>query len=101
VEENALLEVDFSDLCVAHLRPDFVDDIYFPSSEDEYYDDHDDLCDWGNHIIDCICRFRKTKGLCYIVVFLLLHGLYFSSLIVGMKFTGGVERCAQGFGGEA
>jgi hypothetical protein len=53
VEEN-LLEVDWSDLCVAHLRPDFVDDIYFPSSEDEFYDDHDDLCDWGNHIIDCI-----------------------------------------------
>lgn len=46
VEENSLLEVDCSDLCVAHLRPDFVDDIYFPSSEDEYYDDVDDLCDW-------------------------------------------------------
>jgi len=54
VEENSLLEVDWSDFCVAHLRPDFVDDIYFPSSEDEYYDDHDELCDWGNHILDCI-----------------------------------------------
>ena len=54
MEENSLLEVDCSDLCVAHLRPDFVDDIYFPSSEDEYFDDHDDLCDWGNHILDCI-----------------------------------------------
>jgi hypothetical protein len=53
-EEHPLLEVDCTDLCVAHLRPDFVDDIYFPSSEDEYFDDHDDLCDWGNHILDCI-----------------------------------------------
>ena len=54
VEENSLLELDCSDFCVAHLRPDFVDDIYFPSSEDEYFDDHDELCDWGNHILDCI-----------------------------------------------
>jgi hypothetical protein len=46
VEENSLLELDCSDFCVAHLRPDFVDDIYFPSSEDEYFDDHDELCDW-------------------------------------------------------
>ena len=53
-EEHPLLEVDCTDLCVAHLRPDFVDDIYFPTSEDEYFDDHDDLCDWGNHILDCI-----------------------------------------------
>jgi hypothetical protein len=54
VEKNSLLEVDCSDFCIAHLRPDFVDDIYFPSSEDEYYDGGDDLWDWGNHILDCI-----------------------------------------------
>ncbi|XP_069694914.1 F-box/LRR-repeat protein 2-like [Periplaneta americana] len=48
LEENSLLEVDSSDLCVAHLRPDFVDDIYFPSSENEEDYDYymDDMCEW-------------------------------------------------------
>jgi hypothetical protein len=48
MEKNSLLEVDPSDLCVAHLRPDFVDDIYFSSSENEDYDYVNDVCDWGN-----------------------------------------------------
>ncbi|KDR08751.1 putative RNA-binding protein EEED8.10 isoform X2 [Zootermopsis nevadensis] len=46
VEKNPLLEVDFSDLCIARLRPDFVDEIYFPSSDNEDFDYMDDLCDW-------------------------------------------------------
>jgi hypothetical protein len=50
LEKNPLLEVDFSDFCVARLRPDFVDDIYFPSSENGDNDYVDDLYDWGNDI---------------------------------------------------
>jgi hypothetical protein len=53
-EKNPLLEVDSSDLCVAHLRPDFVDDIYFPSSDNEDYDYADDMYDWGNYIFGYI-----------------------------------------------
>jgi hypothetical protein len=38
IEKNPLFEVDSSDLCVGRLRPDFVDNIYFPSSENDYDD---------------------------------------------------------------
>jgi hypothetical protein len=57
LEKNPLLQVDFSDLCVAHLRPDFVDDIYFPSSEDDDDDDDyyvDDMRGWGNNVLGYI-----------------------------------------------
>jgi hypothetical protein len=50
VEENSLLEVNCSDFCVAHPRPDFVGDIYYPSN-DEYCDDDGDLCDWAKLIL--------------------------------------------------
>ncbi|PNF21850.1 hypothetical protein B7P43_G05970 [Cryptotermes secundus] len=43
-EKNPILEVDSSNLCVSHLRPDFVDDIYFLSSEDDGDDDGTVYC---------------------------------------------------------
>ncbi|GLG95629.1 uncharacterized protein GBIM_02572 [Gryllus bimaculatus] len=40
--EHPLLQVDLVDLCLAHMRPDFVDDIYFQSSDNDDDDDDDD-----------------------------------------------------------
>jgi hypothetical protein len=51
-EQNPLLEVDSSNLCVDRLRPDFVDGIYFPSSENEDYEDGTEYC--GNLIFGYI-----------------------------------------------
>jgi hypothetical protein len=56
VDENSLLEVDCSDLCVTNVRPGFIDEFYssedeFYSSEDEYADDVDCLCDWGTELL--------------------------------------------------
>lgn len=55
VEENSLLEVDWLNVFVANPNhTDCVDDMQFTSSEDEYYDGGNDLCDWGNHNLDSI-----------------------------------------------
>lgn len=61
MEKNPLLKVDFADLCVAHLRPDFVDDVYFAPSENEDYDDMDDICDWGNSVLDYLQQVLNSK----------------------------------------
>nr|CAD7588259.1 unnamed protein product [Timema genevievae] len=56
VTENAaykdvpLLQVSHLNLCVPHLRPDFVDDIFFPQSDDDFFDDNDDLDEF--HLLD-------------------------------------------------
>nr|CAD7201612.1 unnamed protein product [Timema douglasi] len=45
-----LLQVSHLNLCVPHLRPDFVDDIFFPQSDDDFFDDNDDLDEF--HLLD-------------------------------------------------